>query len=139
MSNLRVGSRCVFCRIAAGVAPARVVHEDEATVSFLDTSPAAPGHTLVVPRIHVVTLDEADPATAGSVMATASVVARLLRDRLAPDGLTLVQTNGRAGWQDVDHLHVHLVPRWAGDDLVPPWTPRRAADGHLDEVLAQLS
>ena len=129
---------CVFCGVIDGVVPSRVVREDEHTVAFLDINPAAPGHTLVVPRLHVRTLAEADTATAGAVFAAASEVARLLRDQLAPDGLTVFQANERAGWQDVFHLHVHLVPRLHGDALTPPWVPEPGDPHQLDATLARL-
>jgi histidine triad (HIT) family protein len=48
-------------------------------------------------------------------------VAKAIRDGVRPDGLTMFQANGRAGWQDVFHFHLHLVPRWDGDALVRPW------------------
>jgi histidine triad (HIT) family protein len=121
---------CVFCGIVAGTVAAHTVDEDDLTVAFLDINPAAEGHTLVVPKRHVDDLLGADEDTAAAVMRTATRVARLLDERLAPDGLTLFQANRSAGWQDVFHLHLHLVPRWAGDRLVRPWTssPGRARD-----------
>jgi histidine triad (HIT) family protein len=130
---------CVFCEIVAGVCPARVVLRDEHAVAFLDRGPAARGHTLVVPRVHVRTLAEAPREVAGWVFAAASDVARLLTERLAPDGLTVVQSNEHAGWQDVFHLHVHVVPRWDGDSLIRPWSPVRADSHVLDAVHAELT
>ena len=66
-------------------------------------------------------------------------MARLLTDRLRPDGLTVFQANEQAGWQDVFHLHVHLVPRWEADALVRPWTPTESAtDETLDATLRQI-
>lgn len=113
---------CVFCDIVTGAAPARVVRRDHRTVAFLAIGQAAPGHTLVVPRAHVRNLLDCPPDLAGAVFAATSEVARLLADRLHPDGITVFQANEPAGWQDVFHLHVHIVPRWTGDALVQPWT-----------------
>lgn len=130
-------SDCPFCRVVRGELPARVVHEDATTVAFLDATPAARGHTLVVPRTHVVDLWDAAEDDLADVARTAHRVAGLLRARLAPDGLTLRQNNGPASGQRVDHLHVHLVPRWHGDGTVGwPWPPPQDLD--LDEVLAAL-
>jgi histidine triad (HIT) family protein len=123
--------------VVAGELPARVVVEDATTVAFLDATPAARGHTLVVPRRHVVDVWDADADVLADVARTAHRVAALLRDRLAPDGLTLRQNNGPASGQRVDHLHVHLVPRWHGDGNVGwPWPPPQDLD--LDALLAQL-
>lgn len=61
-------------------------------------------------------------------------VAQLLDERLRPDGLTVFQANRTAGWQDVFHLHVHVVPRMIGDQLVKPWsnTPRASSEELAD-------
>jgi histidine triad (HIT) family protein len=122
---------CPFCRIAAGLAPAHVVAEDEHCFAVLDTRPAARGHTLVIPRAHVTDLWSADPETAAALGRTCAAVARQLRTRLSPDGLTMRQNNGEASGQVVFHLHVHLVPRWHGDgDVGWPWPPPDDHDPH---------
>jgi len=130
---------CVFCGIVSGAVPARIVYSDDRTLAFLDIAPAAPGHTLVIPKGHVAQLLEATPEGAAAVIQAARNVARLLDAKLQPDGLTLFQAIKSAGWQDVPHLHVHVVPRWNGDDLVRPWTSELAEPHELDDVLAQLT
>ena len=128
---------CLFCRVVRGELPSYVVLEDELSVAFLDVRPAARGHTLVVPRAHVEHLWDADPDSAAAVMRTAHGAAALLRDRLAPDGLTLRQNTGEASGQQVPHLHLHLVPRWHGDGTIGwPWPPPQDVD--LAAVLAHL-
>jgi histidine triad (HIT) family protein len=128
---------CVFCLVLAGEQTAHVVAADEHCVAFLDASPAAAGHTLVVPRRHVETLWDADDALVAALMLTTRQVAALLRDRLHPDGLTVRQNNGRASGQRVPHLHVHLVPRWEGDGTIGwPLPPREPVDH--ESVLRQL-
>lgn len=129
---------CVFCGIVRGTLPSHPVHEDDETLAFLDINPAAEGHTLVVPRQHADDLFDIDAEDAAAVMRTVRLVARRIDERLAPDGLTLVQTNRPAGWQDVFHLHVHLVPRWDGDDLARPWVPRPGRPDDLASVAERL-
>lgn len=129
---------CIFCAIIAGQAPAYLVREDDATVSFLDINPATRGHTLVVPRRHVRTLLDIDLPTATELTAATLETARLLNDRLQPDGITLAQANEPAGWQTVFHIHVHLIPRWYDDGLVPPWIPTPADAEHLADTLAAI-
>jgi histidine triad (HIT) family protein len=129
---------CPFCQVVRGELPAYVVLEDDTALAFLDRTPAARGHVLVVPRVHATDLWEVDPDSAAGVMRTAHAAAALLRDRLHPDGLTLRQNNGAASGQRVDHLHVHLVPRWHGDGTVGwPWPPPQDLD--LAAVLADLT
>lgn len=129
---------CLFCRLVGGSLPGHVVHADEHCVAFLDHAPAARGHTLVVPRRHVVDLWSADPETVAALARTCLAVAQRIRDRLGPDGLTMRQNTGAASGQNVFHLHVHLVPRWHGDGTVGwPWPPPSEHDP--DEVLRLLS
>ncbi|GIJ78809.1 histidine triad (HIT) family protein [Micromonospora phaseoli] len=112
---------CVFCAIAAGTHPAPVVYEDEDTVAFLDITAVTPGHTLVVPRRHAADLWEIRPEDWAAVARTAHRIASRIRSELDPDGLTLFQANRAAGWQDVFHLHLHVVPRATNDRLHRPW------------------
>ena len=112
---------CVFCKIRDGRIPSLKVYEDEATLAFMDINPLNEGHTLVIPRAHVATLYEADEADLQAVIATASRVARAIRDALRPDGLNLLQANGAAAFQSVPHFHLHLVPRFTGDGKGFDW------------------
>jgi histidine triad (HIT) family protein len=109
---------CVFCGIVAGDIPSYQVGETEQALAFLDISQLTPGHTLVVPKRHVVDLFDAD----GSLAEIAPLVestARLLERRLEPAGLNLVHSSGAYAGQEVFHLHVHLVPRYRGDGGLP--------------------
>jgi histidine triad (HIT) family protein len=108
---------CIFCQIVEGRAPSFPVDEDAGTVSFLDLFPVAEGHTLVVTRDHYENLFEA-PAEALAGVATASHrVAHAIRAAIAPDGLGVFQLNGAAAGQTVFHYHMHLVPRWHGQEF----------------------
>ncbi len=108
---------CVFCSIIAGRAPAEVVFEDGETLAFMDINPANPGHTLVIPKRHVRNLYELDEETATAAMKTTVRVARAIQRALQPDGMNLVQSNERAGGQEIFHFHIHIIPRWYGDGL----------------------
>lgn len=131
-------SDCIFCRIVAGDAPSFVVAEDDRTMAFLDRGQATRGHTLVVPRSHAADIWAINEQDACTVMAMAKRVAHLLDERLAPDGLNLTQSNRPAGWQDVFHFHLHVIPRWAGDGLVPPWKMTSPSEEELAFTLAEL-
>ena len=103
---------CVFCGIVAGEIPSRQVYADDYAVAFLDVAPWHVGHTLVVPRRHVDDL-LAEPEALTEIAPAISATSRLLVERLAADGLNLVSSTGAAAGQEVFHLHVHLVPRFA--------------------------
>ena len=128
----------MFCRIVRGEATAAVVYRDDAVVAFLDILPAAPGHTLVVPRVHVEEVYELDEETAAGVMRGVVRVARAIRRALAPPGLSVLQRNGRVAGQAVPHLHVHLIPRRPGDGVGLVLHQQRAPQAELEEVAARL-
>jgi histidine triad (HIT) family protein len=130
---------CVFCGIVAGTLPSRVVMESERGLAFLDISPATDGHTLVIPKAHADDIWDLGRDDGAAVWELTHGVAHQLRDVLAPDGLTLFQANRPAGWQDVFHFHVHLLPRWAGDGLTKPWRVKPTDEASLDRIAERLS
>jgi histidine triad (HIT) family protein len=128
------GMDCIFCSIAGGTSPSWRVYEDKVAVAFLDIGQATPGHTLVVPRKHTADIWSVTEDEASAVMRSVHRVAAQLRDTLQPLGLNVTQSNGVAAWQEVFHYHVHLVPRYGDDGLVPPWRPTKPSPEELGEV-----
>lgn len=106
---------CIFCRIVAGEIPAVVIAQNADAVAFLDAGPLAPGHTLVVPRAHAERLSDLPEAVVGPLFALVQEVARRIEKGLTPDGMTIGINQGVMAGQGVPHLHVHLIPRFAGD------------------------
>jgi histidine triad (HIT) family protein len=109
-----VSRGCLFCRIVAGQDQAERVDEDDLTLSFMDAFPASNGHVLVIPRAHLETIYDLEQPHADAVWRTTIRLARAIRSSLQPEGLTLRQANGALGGQHVMHLHLHLIPRYAG-------------------------
>jgi histidine triad (HIT) family protein len=128
---------CIFCAIAAGDAPARIVHSDEHAVAFLDISPLTTGHTLVIPRSHVTDLLDADGAWAQIGPAVEATAALLVR-RLGADGLNAFHATRAAAGQTVFHLHVHLLPRWSGDGLISVHTLQAAEVADAEQTYRRL-
>lgn len=130
---------CTFCRIVAGDLPAHVVHEDDLVVAFLDVRPLFPGHTLVVPRSHVVTLSDLPVADVGPFFERVQAVAAAIPVALGAQG-TFVAANNVVS-QSVPHLHVHVVPRTKGDGLRGFFWPRTGYrdDAHAAGVAAAVA
>lgn len=124
---------CIFCKIVAGEIPATKVDEDERTIAFMDISPATRGHALVIPREHARDIHEIDPEDLAAVARTAQRVAKRAKANLHADGVNLLQSSGEHAWQTVFHLHVHVIPRYAGDPLKLPWIP---GQGDADDIAA---
>ena len=139
VSEIETGADCPFCAVIAGSLPHHIIDQDVDWIAFLNIAPAAPGHTLVVPKLHAAFLWDLHPETAASLGMGLQRVARRLEDRLRPDGLTVFQSNRSAGWQTVLHAHFHLVPRSNNDELVPSWTKRDSDPRELAEIAARLT
>lgn len=134
---------CVFCRIVAGESPSEQIHEDALTLAFMDIRPANEGHCLVIPKAHHETVFDTPPALFGAVASAAAKVARAVRAVVRPGGLSILQANGALAGQTVPHVHVHVLPRRDGDNLLINWDRERtdpvAADpARLAAIAAQL-
>lgn len=106
---------CLFCKILAGDIKGEMIMEDEHAYAFLDIHPRAPGHTMVIPKYHARTLLELPEAEVGPLFLMVQRVAKTLKEKLAADGLTIGANQGRVSGQEVDHLHIHCIPRYNND------------------------
>jgi len=130
---------CIFCSIVSGDAKAWRVYEDDAAVAVLDRGQATRGHSLGISRRHASDLWGLTASEASEVMRAVHAVAGLLRERLGAPGLNVARSNGEEAWQTVFHYHVHLIPRYGDDKLVPPWRPTSPTSAELDATLARIS
>ncbi|HEX9693182.1 MAG TPA: HIT family protein [Gemmatimonadales bacterium] len=131
---------CAFCEIVAGAAASRVF-EDERAVAFLDLFPVHPGHVLLVPRQHVRDLATCPAELAGYLFALAGRVGPGAVRAVAGDGFNVWTASGAAAGQEVFHLHLHVLPRFAGDAFglrFPKSYPRKASRTELDEMAARI-
>jgi len=137
-----VSDACAFCAIIAGRVPASIVFADARVVAFVDLRQAQPGHVLVVPRTHVPRVHLLGPDDAAALMQAAVRIAGALdAAALAPDGMSLWQSNGEGAFQEVDHVHLHVHPRRVGDgllDVYPGGVPAPAARAILDDLAARV-
>ena len=108
---------CIFCKIAAGEIPSVKVYEDDRVLAFMDINPLSEGHLLIIPKAHAATIYEITEDDFLAVMSATHKLAAAVKKALNPDGINLLQLNGRAANQVVPHLHMHIVPRWYGDGL----------------------
>jgi histidine triad (HIT) family protein len=125
-------SDCIFCKIVTGIADSQQIYQDDATLAFMDIHPVNDGHCLVIPKAHYENVFDMPPAAFGRVASTAAKVARAVNEVLQPGGISLVQANGQLAGQSVFHVHVHVLPRRAGDDLLINWDRNRKEDQRYD-------
>jgi histidine triad (HIT) family protein len=128
----------IFARIASGEIPSVKVYEDDQTFAFMDVNPATKGHILVVPREEYADLLTMPLDLLMAVTRTVQKVARAINEGLQPDGINIVQNNGSAAGQSVFHYHVHLIPRWDGDQAVPLWRPHSAQHEDLEATAVMV-
>ncbi|WP_123538423.1 HIT family protein [Halosimplex salinum] len=128
---------CTFCHIVEGDESAHLLYEGEEVVAFLDANPAVRGHTLVVPRAHVDDVLLADESTARAVSETARAVALAMRETLRPDGFSVFHTTGGLVG-NVEHAHLHLLPRFEGDGLGLSLSRERLADHDPERLVSRI-
>lgn len=132
-------SDCVFCRIRDTQAENSLVHEDELVLAFMDLFPVNPGHVLVVPKEHLVGLEDVPDQVGARMWSTARRVGRALRaGAVRCEGVNLFLADGEAAFQEIFHVHLHVFPRFAGDPFTIDADWKQAERTELDAVAARL-
>lgn len=129
---------CIFCKIANGEIPSATVYEDNDFRVILDISPAAKGHSLILPKQHSDNLWELGEEERKKVLDIASKVSKAQKKALSCDGVNLLQNNGLAAGQSVFHFHMHLIPRYTDDNMDIPWACLTYEEGEADKVCASI-
>lgn len=112
-------SNCIFCKIAEGKSPASVVFENSEVIAFMDIQPVTPGHTLIIPKQHIAYLAELDEATGIQLFSITKKIAHAVRNSgVKCEGINLFLADGEAAGQEVFHLHMHVIPRYKGDNFL---------------------
>jgi diadenosine tetraphosphate (Ap4A) HIT family hydrolase len=108
---------CVFCAVVAGEAPAIRIYEDDGYLAILDVRPFTRGHTLVLPKQHTADLTDTPAKTLADMVAIGQRIAQAARATDLADATNLAVNDGRAAFQSVFHIHLHVLPRRNGDKL----------------------
>ena len=108
-------SDCLFCKIIFKEIPNHTVYEDENTLAFLDIAPKSPGHTVLIPKAHAERMFDLSVEAAQALLPALKETVAKLEAALKPDGYNIGWNDGKAAGQVVPHLHIHILPRWAGD------------------------
>ena len=128
---------CIFCKIIEGKIPSRKIYEDEYTYVFLDIADDVDGHTLVIPKKHVVNILDCDEETLKHLMNTVRKVSKHYVDNCGYQGVNLLNANDETAQQSVFHFHFHVIPRKSGDGVnaFPKFTRTKKT---FDEMLELL-
>jgi histidine triad (HIT) family protein len=113
---------CIFCKIVRGEIPAKKIHDDADVIAFHDIRPVAPVHFLLIPKVHIATLYDAEMAHASALGKMLALAGKLAREAGANDGFRTIINTGRVGHQEVYHVHMHVI---GGPDPLGPMIVRR--------------
>lgn len=126
---------CIFCKIANGEIPSATLYEDGDFRVILDIGPASKGHALILPKEHYENLYELPEYKAAQAFVLAKRMSIKMRQVLNCDGMNVVQNNGTSAGQTVFHFHIHLIPRYVGDDVGLTVNPGILSDEVKEEIL----
>lgn len=132
-------SDCIFCKIAGGEIPSACLYEDQDFRVILDLGPATKGHALILPKAHYANIYELPDELAAKAMILAKKMTGALTEALQCDGFNIVQNNGEPAGQTVFHFHMHLIPRYVGDEAGITWNSGELKEEVRDEILAKVA
>jgi histidine triad (HIT) family protein len=132
---------CLLCDIVARRERSSIVAETDTILALCDIHPVNPGHVLVITKSHAKGLDDVDPAAGAEMFTVAQQVAKAIRRTdLRCEGIDLFLADGEAAFQEVFHIHLHVIPRYRGDNVRlesgQPTTP--VAWVELDRIAAAI-
>ncbi|MCP4593815.1 MAG: HIT family protein [bacterium] len=130
---------CIFCKIVSGSIPSHRVLETDSCLAFLDAAPLAPGHCLLIPKQHYTTLEELPEDVAAAVLGQLPALGRAVRAVTGAAGYNVLQNTGRVAGQEVMHVHVHVIPRVAGDGLGYRWHTKSLEDAAAEALRNRIA
>lgn len=129
---------CVFCKIIKGEIPSATIYENDEFKVILDRFPSASGHTLVIPKDHIENIFEMPISKGKAVFELTIKIASILKKELNCDGINIIQNNGEAAGQSVNHFHIHIIPRYKDDNLNILWKPTEPTDDEISQMGERL-
>lgn len=122
---------CLFCKIIAGAIPSSKVYQDEQVFAFMNLQQKNPGHTLVIPKDHYRNIYDIPEEVAGYVAQVGVRLSKAIKAAFGPVGMNTLQNSEPAAMQSIFHYHLHLIPRYEGDDLFAIWRSPAASPEEL--------
>jgi len=114
---------CIFCKIIAGDIPCHKVYDNDLVLAFLDINPLSHGHVLIIPNNHAVTVDRLSAEDAAACGEVLPALAKAVMQATGAKAYNVLQNNGKAAHQAVDHVHFHIIPRDGQRGLGIDWNP----------------
>jgi histidine triad (HIT) family protein len=124
---------CIFCKIVKKEIPCNKIHEDGSFLAFLDIKPVSDGHILIIPKKHVVWMQDADDETIGEIFKLTKKIMLALKKSLSCD---FIQES--VVGNEVPHFHIHLIPRFYGDNF-RNFPTKEYKDGKEKELIQKIT
>ena len=128
---------CIFCKIIKGEIPSYKIYEDDKSYAFLDIACDSYGHTLVIPKKHCTNILDCDEEYLKATIATAQKISRHFVENCGFEGVNVLNASGVSAQQSVFHLHMHVIPRQAGDGIAI-WALKDKTELDLEEICKKL-
>lgn len=129
---------CIFCKLANGEIPTLSLYEDEDFNVIFDAGPASEGHALILPKEHYQNVFEIDEEVQAKAYKLAKKMAGPLTEVFQADGLNILQNNNEAAGQTVFHFHIHLIPRYKGENAMVAWVPGKQNEEKLKKAIPEI-
>lgn len=129
---------CLFCKIIAGDVPSAKVYEDEQVLAFMNLQQKNPGHTLIIPQNHYRNIYDIPEDTAAYVARIAVRISKAVKTVFEPAGMNTLQNSEPQAMQSIFHYHLHVIPRYEGDDLFAIWSSPPATPQELAHNAARI-
>ena len=124
---------CIFCKIISGDIPCVKIYENSQVLALADINPIDTGHVLIIPKTHYENIWEIPADELAAVARASKIVAAAIQAALSPDGVAVLQLNGRGVNQVVMHYHMHLIPHSAGSEALS-MTAWELVPGDMDQI-----
>ena len=128
---------CIFCKIIKGEIPCSKLYETAKILVFMDIAPINKGHVLVIPKVHHKDLQDMPDLMLAEVAKAAKKVSKAVVKATGADGFNIGQNNGKAAGQVVMHFHLHIIPRFEDDGLIP-WEAKSYEEGELEKFAEKI-
>lgn len=131
-------NNCVFCKIVKWETPSQRVYEDDKYIAFLDINPINFGHTLIIPRQHFENVEATPDEVLADMIKLSKKIGPAITKAMRADGYNIKINDGRAAGQEIDHIHIHVIPRTAGDGIYRLSARDRYPEGKMGETAKKI-
>ena len=128
----------IFTKIINREIPANIIYEDDLVIAFLDINPINKGHLLIVPKQWFKNVFDGEAEVLAQMMRVGQKLALAIKKSLGADGVNLLMNNGEAAGQEVPHSHLHVIPRYEGDNSYGPVAHQEYEAGEMKTTATKI-